>query len=115
MQDRTHIVKSSKLSETTDLSPNTDRTGALDMSVGATGPIMKAISKRRLHRRQWSIFEVVAMVLLDGTLIATSFNLAHFIRYNVLFKNHFLGYLRANIENGSLSHTNEVFTPLNGF
>lgn len=85
------------------------------MSVGATGPIMKAISKRRSHRRQWSIFEVVAMVLLDGTLVATSFNLAHFIRYNVLFKNHFLVYLRQNIENGSLPHTNEVFTPLNGF
>ena len=85
------------------------------MTVGATGPIMKAISKRRSHRRQWSIFEVVAMVLLDGTLIATSFNLAHFIRYNVLFKNHFLVFLRNNIENGALSHNTEVFTPLNGF
>jgi FlaA1/EpsC-like NDP-sugar epimerase len=76
---------------------------------------MKAISKRRLHRHQWRIFKVIAMVLLDATLVATSFQLAHFIRYNVLFKNHFLVYLRHNIENSSLPHTADIFTPLSGF
>ena len=84
------------------------------MSVGATGPIME-ISRRRSHRRQWRIFEVVAMVLLDAILIYTSFRLAHFIRYNVLFKNHFLIFLRHNIENSSLPHTADIYTPLSGF
>jgi exopolysaccharide biosynthesis polyprenyl glycosylphosphotransferase len=85
------------------------------MTVGATGPIMRAISKRRSHRRQWRIFEVVAMVLLDATLIYASFRLAHYIRYNVLFKNHFLVFLRQNIESGSLPHTADIYTPLSGF
>lgn len=85
------------------------------MAIGATGPIMQAISKRRSHRRQWHIFEVVAMMFLDATLIYASFRLAHFIRYNVLFKNPFLVYLRDNIESVSLPHTSEVYTPLSGF
>src|SRR5207248_1381365 len=44
-----------------------------------------------------------------------SFQLAHFIRYNVLFKNHFLVFLRHNIENSSPPNTAEIYTPLSGF
>ncbi len=84
------------------------------MRVGATGPIMKAISSRRSHRRQWHIFEVVAMVLLDATLIGASFGLAYFMRYYVLFKSHLLVFLRHNIES-SLAHSADSYTPLNNF
>jgi len=83
------------------------------MAVGATGPIMKAISKRRLRRNQWRIFERIAMILLDANLIYVSFLLAHYIRYNLLFKNDILVSLRNNIENNT--PTKEVFTPITGF
>jgi len=85
------------------------------MRSGATGPVMKAISKRRSHRRQWRIFECVAMVLLDAALVIASFRLAHFIRYNLLFKNKFLAFLRMNIEMGAPSPAKDVFTPLSSF
>src|SRR5437764_12039859 len=107
-------MNSSKLSQSTNISPDTDRTGVLDMTVGATGPIMKAISKRRSHRHQWRIFEVIAMVLLDATLIYTSFNLRYFLRFNILFQNHFLVFLRKNIETGS-PHTVDTSIKLSAF
>ncbi len=84
------------------------------MTVGATGPIMKAISKRRLHRRQWRIFEVIAMVLLDAALIYAAFRLAYFMRYYVLFQSHFLAFLRHNIES-SLTRSADSYTPLSNF
>ncbi len=84
------------------------------MTAGATGPIMKAISKRRLHRRQWRIFEVVAMVLLDAALIYAAFRLAYFMRYYVLFQSHFLAFLRHNIES-SLTRSADSYTPLSNF
>lgn len=83
------------------------------MAVGATGPIMKAISKRRSRRNQWRIFERIAMILLDANLIYVSFLLAHYMRYNLLFKNNILVSLRHNIENNT--PTKEVFTPITGF
>ncbi len=83
------------------------------MAVGATGPIMKAISKRRSRRNQWRIFERIAMILLDANLIYVAFLLAHYIRYNLLFKNDILVSLRNNIENNT--PTKEVFTPITGF
>jgi len=85
------------------------------MPVGATGPIKRVISKRRSNRHQWRIFKIIVLVLLDATLVAISFQLAHFIRYNVLFKNHFLVFLRHNIENSSLPRTADIYTPLSGF
>jgi exopolysaccharide biosynthesis polyprenyl glycosylphosphotransferase len=84
------------------------------MTAGATGPIMKAISKRRLHRRQWRIFEVIAMVLLDAALIYAAFRLAYFMRYYVLFQSHFLAFLRHNIES-SLTRSADSYTPLSNF
>ncbi|MDQ6662043.1 MAG: hypothetical protein M3Z24_13905, partial [Chloroflexota bacterium] len=91
-------MNTSKLSEKTALSPNTDRTGAVDMSVGATGPIMKAISKRRSTRRQWRIFECIAMLILDAMLVDTAFQLAYYMRYYLLFNNPFLASLKNYIE-----------------
>lgn len=110
-------MNSHELSQITNLGPDTDRTGALDINVGATGPVMKAISRRRSHRNQWRIFEVIAMIVLDATLVDTAFRLAHFIRYNVLFKNSFLSFLRSNIENNTPTSLppKEVYTSLSGF
>ena len=51
------------------------------MMPGATGPITKAISRRRSHRHQWFIFESVAMIILDAWLITTAFWLAYQFRY----------------------------------
>src|SRR5260221_11591873 len=106
-------MNSSKLSQTTDISPNTDRTGGLDRRVGATWPIMKAISRRRSHRHQWRIFECIAILLLDATLIDASFRLAHFMRYNVLFRNSLLTFFRNNIENNN--PTKDIYASLSSF
>ena len=56
---------------------------------GGTGPITKAISRRRSHRRQWRIFECIAMLILDAWLISTSFQLAFSFRVS-LPQNQFL-------------------------
>src|SRR5258708_7287143 len=74
------------------INPDTDRTGALDMMGGATGPITEAISRRRSHRRQWQIFERVAMVILDAWLVYISFELAYSFREYLFVNQHsFLG------------------------
>ena len=83
------------------------------MTVGATGPIMKAISKRRSHRRQWRVFECIAMLILDTTLIVASFRLAHFMRYNILFRNSLLTFFRNNIENNN--PTKDIYASLSSF
>src|SRR5258706_6146134 len=106
-------MNSSKLSQTTNISPDTDRTGVLDMTVGGTGPIMKAISKRRSHRQQWRVFECIALLILDTTLIVASFRLAHFMRYNILFRNSLLTFFPDNIE--SNNPTNDIYASLSSF
>ncbi len=50
------------------------------MMPGATGPITKAISRRRSHRHQWRVFECIAMIILDGWLVAIAFQLAYRFR-----------------------------------
>lgn len=48
--------------------------------IGGTGPIAKAISRRRSHRHQWRIFECIAMIILDAWLISTAFQWAYYFR-----------------------------------
>ena len=84
------------------------------MTIGATGPIMKAISLRRSHRRQWRVFECIAMLALDAFLVNASFTLAYFIRYDLLFKNGLLSFLRKYIIENS-TPTKEVYTSLANF
>ncbi|HYT36043.1 MAG TPA: hypothetical protein VEL49_02605, partial [Ktedonobacteraceae bacterium] len=68
-------MNSSKLSQTTknlgtiDHATQAGQVGTTDMTSGATGPITKAISARRSHRRQWRIFECIAMIILDAILV----------------------------------------------
>ncbi len=92
-------MNSSKVSQTTNISPDTDRTGALDMMVGATGPIMKAISDRRSYRRQWRIYERIAMILLDAGLIWIAFQLAYDLRHYLGSQTSFLSTLLNIIRN----------------
>src|SRR5258706_16468425 len=111
------VVKRSELSQTTDINRDTDKTGTFDMvggagigmnASGATGPITKAISQRRSHRRQWRIFECVAMILLDATLITAAFRLAYYLRYTVLLDSPFLYNIRNNLsafDNPSIHNT----------
>ncbi len=86
---------------------------------GATGPITKAISRRRSHRRQWRIFESAAMIVLDVWLITISFQLAYYFRLYLSQKrelNHILTALRANLlDNGSVTGKGYALAPLNSF
>jgi len=100
------VVKRSELSQTTDVNIDTDKTGSFDMvggagtgtnASGATGPITRAISQRRSHRRQWRIFEFVAMIILDAVLVDAAFRLAHYLRYYVLFNSPVLSSIRNNL------------------
>ncbi len=54
------------------------------MMAGATGPITKAISRRRSHRHQWRVFECIAMVVLDGWLVVMAYQLAYYLRLYLL-------------------------------
>ena len=117
----------SKLSQTTKNIDTIDQTaqGALgensDTAGGTTGPITKAISARRSHRRQWRIFECIAMIILDAILVVVSFRLAYHLRYDVFFDNQLLATFRYNlhgIENNSptpLKIPPDALTPFNYF
>jgi exopolysaccharide biosynthesis polyprenyl glycosylphosphotransferase len=91
---------------------------------GATGPIIKVVSKRRSQRRYWRIVERISMITLDAALVATSFMLAHYLRYTLLFNSPFLASLRSNLTDGGSSphatsikehFTPDKFTPLSSF
>jgi len=96
-------LNSSKLSQTTKNIGTSDHTaqpaqaGNTDTTGGATGPITKAISARRSHRRQWRIFECIAMIILDAILVVVSFRLAYHLRYEVFFNNQLLATFRYNL------------------
>lgn len=64
---------------------------------GATGPITKAISRRRSHRRQWRILECIVMVIIDALLIFAAFRLAFELRYNILWENPVLAEIHNNL------------------
>jgi exopolysaccharide biosynthesis polyprenyl glycosylphosphotransferase len=117
----------SKLSQTTKNIDTIDQSaqgglgGNSDTAGGTTGPITKAISARRSHRRQWRIFECIAMIILDAILVVVSFRLAYHLRYDVFFDNQLLATFRYNlhgIENNSptpLKIPPDALTPFNYF
>jgi len=125
----TEVVKPGELSQTTDISVDTDKTGSLDKvggtdsntyTSGATGPITKAISQRRSYRRQWQIFEYVAMIILDTMLVVAAFRLAYYLRFYLLFNSPLLYNIRYNLsglENSAIHNTlkYDIRTPLNSF
>lgn len=109
----------SRLSSTrASLPTDTDRTGSLDISRGATGPIMEAISKRRSHRRQWRVFECIIMLILDAWLVYVSFQLAYYLRLYLISENNFLTRLLNNIRDSVIDngpHGKAVLAPLSNF
>src|SRR5579883_3477761 len=76
---------------------NTGETAALEMLGGATGPISKAISQRRLHRRHWRTFECISMIILDALLITVAFYLSYYLRYVILGNNPLLNAIHNNL------------------
>ena len=69
-------MNTSKLSQKTEIGIDTERPEAVEPMSGATGPITKAISRRRSHRHQWRTFEYIAMIILDAWLVKIAFDLA---------------------------------------
>src|SRR5438876_5917465 len=104
-----------------DHAPQAGKAGTIDMIGGATGPITKAISARRSHRRQWRIFECIALITLDATLVFVAFHLAYYLRYTVFFQNKLLATFRYSllgIENNAHTVqkiTQDSLTPFNYF
>lgn len=84
-------MNSSKVSQTTESRgsiyqpPQAGQAGTPEMTSGGTGPITKAISQRRSHRRQWRIIESVAIIILDAILVGIAFQLAFYLRFSVFF------------------------------
>lgn len=88
------------------------------MISGGTGPIPKALSERRSHRRQWRIFEYTFMIILDAALAVLAFQLAYYLRYTVLFGNNLLKTFRNNllaIDNAHPSIPPNIPTPISNF
>ena len=91
------------------------------MAGGATGPITKAISRRRSHRRQWRLFEGIAMVALDAWLITVAFQLAYDLRLyfaQTRALNHLLNTIRYNLIEGGGAPTvgsNFQLSPISSF
>jgi exopolysaccharide biosynthesis polyprenyl glycosylphosphotransferase len=77
-------VNTSKLSQKTGIGIDTERPEAVEPMAGATGPITKAISRRRSHRRQWRVFEYIAMIILDAWLVKIAFDLALQFRISLI-------------------------------
>src|SRR5438132_5635981 len=106
-------LNSSELSQTTEnkgtISPlsQVGQVGTSATPGGGTGPITKAISQRRSHRRQWRIFECIAMVILDAVLVAVAFWMAYYLRFTVFtgtnlltrFRDYLLGIIQEHAPN----------------
>jgi exopolysaccharide biosynthesis polyprenyl glycosylphosphotransferase len=108
------IVNRSELSQAMKVDPDTDRTGAIEMVGSATGPITKAISRRRAHRRLWALFGSIAMVILDAWLITLSFQFAYDMRLyleQTRELHHLLNTIRYDlIESGGPPASGQTFT-----
>jgi exopolysaccharide biosynthesis polyprenyl glycosylphosphotransferase len=81
---------------------------------GATGPIIQMLSKRRSHRKQWRMFERVAMFVIDAALIDVSFRLSYALRYSVLGNSEFLNDIRRNLD-ANLASGGFTNTPFSSF
>lgn len=106
-------MNSSELSQTTEIKSR--QTGTVSPpSSGATGPITRAISKRRSHRHQWRIFECIAMLILDSLLVDAAFRLAYYLRYSLLLNSDFLINIRHNLLDDP-THSQDYFQQLDKF
>jgi len=115
------VSQTTKNTNTTDHSTQEAQVTTTESPGGSTGPITKAISARRSHRRQWRMLECIAMILLDTILVIVSFRLAYHLRYDTFFNNPLLTTFRYNllgIENNShapLKITPDALSPFSYF
>ncbi len=116
----------SKLSQTTEnkrmIYPPSQvgQAGTSETPSGGTGPITKAISQRRSHRRQWRLIVCIAMIVLDAILVVVAFQLAWYLRYTVFLNSDLLSTIRSRllgIENNAhtLPPGRDVYTALSNF
>ncbi len=109
-------MNTSKLSQKTKIGIDTERPEVVEPMAGATGPITKAISRRRSHRRQWRVFEYIAMIILDAWLVKVAFDLAFNFRVYLIQGKGFLAkYLSHTVtiirDNLILESTNHGHVP----
>lgn len=94
------FVNSSKreLTRPLDQNGNPFPTSSTDIPTGGTtGQITRVISARRSHRRQWHLFEMALLVVMDILMVYVAFRLAYDIRYHWLFRSEFIGTIRQNV------------------
>ncbi|HEY3993190.1 MAG TPA: exopolysaccharide biosynthesis polyprenyl glycosylphosphotransferase, partial [Ktedonobacteraceae bacterium] len=65
---------------------------------GTTGQITKVISARRSTLRQWRIFEVSLAFIVDALSIYVAYQVAHYLRYNLLFGSDLIERFRSNMD-----------------
>lgn len=100
------------------IAPGATLPAASPPSTGTTSQLTKTISQRRSYRRQWQIFETIALVILDGALIYASFLLAYYLRYKIFYDSQFIVSLRNNLFGGETTFHPaklDVLTPLSAF
>lgn len=105
-------MNSSEVSQTMKI--DTNKTGTSETVGGATGQITKAISQRRSHRHQWRLFEVISILILDAFLIDLSFQLAYYLRFNILGNSPLLIFFRNNVF-GNTKIFSQTSYPLESF
>lgn len=109
-ENMARVVKSSELSHVARVTTETPESVG-----GATGPITKAISERRSHRRQWRVFECVFMIILDAFLVCFAFWLAYKLRFDIIGNSSLLSRLHSDLlgETGPYTpYPYETFVPL---
>lgn len=112
-------MKQSKETMKETMNIDTSRTGitrtqnapqsGLSGTTGATGPITQTISKRRSHRKQWRIFECVAMLILDAWLVHVSFQLAYSLRQAFEEPHSVLSHLLVNVRMNLLNNDTATY------
>lgn len=106
------FVNTGELSQTAGqrVNTNTFATSTPEISTGgATGQITKVISERRSSRRQWRILEISLTVVVDVLLVYLAFNVAYYLRYNLLLHNDLIEHFRSNILGGREKDTVTAF------
>lgn len=83
---------------------------------GQTSQLTQQLSQRRSYRRQWHIFERIALVLLDAALIYVAFLLAYNLRYTVFLNSQMLASIRDHLlGEGTVRGQKDTYTALSTF
>jgi exopolysaccharide biosynthesis polyprenyl glycosylphosphotransferase len=94
---------------------NAQKTGSFEMYSGATGPITRAISRRRSSRRHWRIFECIFIIIVDAVLTGAAFDLAYALRYVILGNNPLLNAIHNSLFDPSGLPTHYTYADISQF